>query len=39
MQMDPDDYRVNMTNSAMKRIKLPQLQRNARIVQENLNLR
>ncbi len=32
----PTDYRVNMTNSAIKRIKLPQFQRNARIVQANL---
>ncbi len=36
LHMQPDDYRVNMTNSAIKRIKLPQLQRNARIVAENL---
>jgi epoxyqueuosine reductase len=37
LHMGEDDYRVNMTKSAIKRIKLPQFQRNARIVQENLN--
>ncbi len=36
LQMQPDDYRVNMTNSAIKRIKLPQLRRNAGIVMKNL---
>jgi epoxyqueuosine reductase len=36
LHMEADDYRVNMTNSAIKRIKLPQFQRNAKIVLENL---
>lgn len=30
-----DDYRARLRGSAMKRVKLPQLQRNARIVLEN----
>jgi epoxyqueuosine reductase len=31
-----DEYRARLRGSAMKRVKLPVLQRNARIVQENL---
>jgi epoxyqueuosine reductase len=31
-----DEYRATLRGSAMKRVKLPQLQRNARIVQANL---
>ncbi|MBC8108795.1 MAG: tRNA epoxyqueuosine(34) reductase QueG [Anaerolineae bacterium] len=31
-----EDYRSSLRGSAMKRVKLPQLQRNARIVQANL---
>ena len=31
----PDDYRQTLRGSAMKRVKLPQLQRNARIVLDN----
>jgi epoxyqueuosine reductase len=33
----PDDYRARLKGSAMKRVKLPVLQRNARIVAENLS--
>jgi len=32
-----EDYRERLRHSAMKRVKLPVLQRNARIVSENLN--
>lgn len=35
----PDDYRTRLRHSAMKRVKLPVLQRNAGVVQENLELR
>jgi epoxyqueuosine reductase QueG len=31
-----DDYRSKLRGSAMKRVKLPMLQRNAQIVAENL---
>jgi epoxyqueuosine reductase len=34
---DDDDYRQALRGSAMKRVKLPVLQRNARIVAENLS--
>ena len=33
-----DEYRATLRGSAMKRVKLPQLQRNARIVQRNIGL-
>ena len=32
-----EDYRATLKGSAMKRVKLPVLQRNARVVLENLN--
>ncbi len=34
----PEDYRQHLRGSAMKRVKLPILQRNARIVQDNLEV-
>ena len=36
MNWTEQDYRANLRGSAMKRVKLPVLQRNARIVAENL---
>ena len=36
LEWSPEDYRATLRGSAMKRVKLPQLQRNARIVQSNL---
>ncbi|MDB5355354.1 MAG: 4Fe-4S ferredoxin, iron-sulfur binding protein [Phycisphaerales bacterium] len=39
MNWDEDAYRANLRHSAMKRVKLPVLQRNAAIVAENLRAR
>jgi epoxyqueuosine reductase len=39
MRWSPEDYQKKLKGSAMKRVKLPVLQRNARIVEENLRNR
>lgn len=39
MSWGPEEYRATLKGSAMKRVKLPMLQRNARVVQQNLGRR